>query len=1726
MVSGFLDISNSLWRKRCSSKHDTSNLANSRGALVVAGLLIWGVNLQAVNLPAPTLLSPSNGATGVSTATSFSWSAVSGAASYRILVATSAGALPSDPTASTCSCVVNDTPAGTSDAPAGLQPNTTYYWEVHARSAAEFGTWSSIYSFTTAATGGFTISASPSSQTVTQGNSTAYTVTVQSQNGFSGPVSLTVLNLPGNQVLAGTGFNPQTVTPAANGSIQSTLTIVTNSSTPTGTFSMTVQGTNNGINHTAGISITVNPGSVPDFTISATGPQTVSRGQTVTYTVNVTSINNFNSAVSLSALGLPGNQTVTGTGFSSSTVTPSANGLAQSTLTIITNNSTPTGTFSMTLQGVSAGITHTLGVSITVNPGSAPDFTISATPGTQDVTRGQNISYLVSVTSTNSFNSAVNLSVLSLPGNQALAGTGFTPSTVIPSANGMVNSTLTIATSGSTPTGTFQMTVQGVGGGITRTIGISISVDSATQITSILPLGLTTSAQSQTVSLIGAGLGSASAVILIAPGAVSKQSVPLSSVGANGVSASVTLNVVGTWIFQVQNQDGAVSNTLSVPVSSSPPSTATLLVTSNLPAATFQSSPPIPGSPSSGPYPTSFSALSGDYTVTFAPSPGYTTPAPQASAVRAGATTVFTGNYIPLSSAALASDTTVLGFSYSSSSSVASQSLPLNIRSTGRALDFTVSTKTSQGAGWLAVNITAATTPRSISVTVSGNLSPGTYMGSIIVTPAGVTSPSLRIPVLLTVTSMDFIDPTQFFTAQTAIGPIVPNPDFLNPDYAPIVNGLAADGVTRLLLRFRAPVPGSFVLSLTDGSGNSLPQPQYGTLFDKSIHTSLLGDGQYAFTVLQSPGFLPAGWTSDKTAQISYSFRADSDGSVSTGSQAFLLVRPPLILVHGLWDSAKGWTSNWGPVPQGAVGCQSSPPADAAPFICRADYNNLDTASAKLAVIAPILSTQISQYISQFRSVLRVAAIQTDVIAHSLGGLAVRTLPQCGGTFQDCSVDYFSAATYGKGIVHRLITISTPHEGTGIATIMTDGRDNICAGGFTPSDLLDLLKRPMGGALDDMAIGSGALTGIQNGRVPFPIYFYSGKASDADHKAFGGSVNTTLNVVTGVDVTVLGLLGGLEALDCQALKSSLDSFNNQPSDLLVPVSSALNGLNQDSAGTEVSSSTMIHSWAIALGGEAHYSEEERADPNLPSHLFDILKADDSVFWNPQFSSGLPISITAMAPSIKPTSSGGKARVKQLATIPAGGDFSISSPLENAVINPGTTLQIILLPTSGVQVVAADVISPAGWFHIANPGQGIFLPIPADRQGPFVFTVVGTTQAGTQTSQVRNIFVESAALIEQVTVAPTTLRLYADRTTQDGKASSSGLRVVGSFPDGSREITGSSLISYRVQNSLVARVDATGNVIAVAPGQTAIVVSYGTVQGSAVIQVNISDFRGDFNGDGVIDGYDYSLLYQAIGQPITGPDDPRDLNGDGVIDPKDLAVLSALCPSALCNASGGMLTVVNAASFVPGDLAPGEIASLFGQDISNATASATTLPLPTSLAGLEVLINNVPAPLYYVGTGQINFQVPFGLSSGTGTLAIRILGIAVVSQSVNIVAAAPGIFGGKDHGIIQNADYTLNTASNGAQVGSYVVIYFTGQGSVDAQLSSGAAAPIQPVVNTLSGTTAAIGGVASKVIFSGLTPGFVGLAQANVQIPNLAPGDYPISIAIAGSVSNASIITIK
>jgi hypothetical protein len=96
--------------------------------------------------------------------------------------------------------------------------------------------------------GDFTIGATPSSQTVSRGGATTYTVTVTPVNGFSGSVSLSVSGVPFKGTAA---FSPNPTTST------STLTVTTWKKTTTGTYTLTITGTSGGLSHSTTVQLVV-----------------------------------------------------------------------------------------------------------------------------------------------------------------------------------------------------------------------------------------------------------------------------------------------------------------------------------------------------------------------------------------------------------------------------------------------------------------------------------------------------------------------------------------------------------------------------------------------------------------------------------------------------------------------------------------------------------------------------------------------------------------------------------------------------------------------------------------------------------------------------------------------------------------------------------------------------------------------------------------------------------------------------------------------------------------------------------------------------------------------------------------------------------------------------------------------------------------------------------------------------------------------------------------------------------------------------------------------------------------------------------------------------------------------------------------------------------------------------------------------------------------------------
>jgi subtilase family serine protease len=300
----------------------------------------------------------------------------------------------------------------------------------------------------------FSLSATPNSQTIDPGASAVYTVTVTPNGSFSGNVYLKVDGLPAGAA-ASIGPNP-----VSGGSGSSTLTISTSSTTtPGGTYNLTITGTNGLLIHWATATLVVRP---PDFSISASPTSmTAKQGTAAMYTFSVSPISGFAGSVNLGVSGLPTGAT------GSFSPNPITGGSGSSVLTVTTTGSSPLGKYTLTITGTSGLLIHSATVMLTV---SAPNFSMSITPGSRTVIPGNSTNYTVSVSPVGSFSAAVNLGISGLP---AGATASMSPN---PITGGTGSALVTVATTSSILPGKYTFTITGTSGSLVHSVKATLTV--------------------------------------------------------------------------------------------------------------------------------------------------------------------------------------------------------------------------------------------------------------------------------------------------------------------------------------------------------------------------------------------------------------------------------------------------------------------------------------------------------------------------------------------------------------------------------------------------------------------------------------------------------------------------------------------------------------------------------------------------------------------------------------------------------------------------------------------------------------------------------------------------------------------------------------------------------------------------------------------------------------------------------------------------------------------------------------------------------------------------------------------------------------------------------------------------------------------------------------------------------------------------------------------------
>jgi len=261
----------------------------------------------------------------------------------------------------------------------------------------------------------------------------------------------------------------------------------------------------------------------------------------------------------------------------------------------------------------------------------------------------------------------------------------------------------------------------------------------------------------------------------------------------------------------------------------------------------------------------------------------------------------------------------------------------------------------------------------------------------------------------------------------------------------------------------------------------------------------------------------------------------------------------------------------------------------------------------------------------------------------------------------------------------------------------------------------------------------------------------------------------------------------------------------------------------------------------------------------------------------------------------------------------------------------------------------------------------------------------------------------------------------------------------------------------------------------------------------------------------------------------------------------LAVASFAAAQPSINSSNGIL---NGASFQTGvPVTGGSLISIFGSQLASSIASADSIPLSTNLGGASVQFVNgdtkLPAPMLYAQpddaskniTSQINCQVPWNLVPAGQTANVSVIvtrdGVASAPQQVTVGPFSPGVFSSNGRAVAINLDGTLvwpaglipNFPTHGAKPGDAIIVYATGLGALDSPIADGADS-LDKLRNTTSVPTVLIGGVQAQVLFSGLSPQFVGVNQLNLIIPNIPPNDNaPFQLQLGG-VTTSDQITIS
>jgi uncharacterized protein (TIGR03437 family) len=225
------------------------------------------------------------------------------------------------------------------------------------------------------------------------------------------------------------------------------------------------------------------------------------------------------------------------------------------------------------------------------------------------------------------------------------------------------------------------------------------------------------------------------------------------------------------------------------------------------------------------------------------------------------------------------------------------------------------------------------------------------------------------------------------------------------------------------------------------------------------------------------------------------------------------------------------------------------------------------------------------------------------------------------------------------------------------------------------------------------------------------------------------------------------------------------------------------------------------------------------------------------------------------------------------------------------------------------------------------------------------------------------------------------------------------------------------------------------------------------------------------------------------------------------------------------------SIVQAASQSSGTLAPNDIATIYGTNLAFTTHALTAADLndgdlPLSLAEVTVYVNGLQANLFYVSPGQINFLIPYEITSSTAVLFVNRQGTDGPFVTIQLATTSPAFFQWNGNfAVAEHANGTLISPSAPARADEVIVLFAAGLGRTSPDLSSGFIVQVPVTILDASQLQVLLNGVpcpAGSIYYAGVTPGFAGLYQINLQLPNVLPPNPQIQLLIGVQISPAAI----